>query len=117
LTGKLLIFSKYFIYFSNSLSVNVPLSIPLELASKIAKSKAVIVPFISFITPYLDGVLSFTSDVVMESTGVYWKPIWNIPEGSFHLVLANARHVKNVPGRKTDVKDAESCQASKMRTY
>lgn len=47
------------------------------------------------------------SDVVMESTGVYWKPIWNILEGSFHLVLANARHVKNVPGRKTDVKDAE----------
>ncbi|WP_373458987.1 transposase [Peribacillus sp. V2I11] len=43
----------------------------------------------------------------MESTGVYWKPIWNILEGSLHLVLANARHVKNVPGRKTDVKDAE----------
>jgi transposase len=39
------------------------------------------------------------SDIVMESTGVYWKPIWNILEGSFHLVLANARHVKNVPGR------------------
>lgn len=47
------------------------------------------------------------TDVVMESTGVYWKPIWNILEDSFQLVLANARHVKNVPGRKTDVKDAE----------
>lgn len=47
------------------------------------------------------------TDAVMESTGVYWKPIWNILEDNFHLILANARHVKNVPGRKTDVKDAE----------
>ena len=47
------------------------------------------------------------TDVVMESTGVYWKPIWNILEDDFQLVLANAKHVKNVPGRKTDVKDAE----------
>ncbi|GLB58518.1 IS110 family transposase [Cytobacillus sp. NCCP-133] len=47
------------------------------------------------------------TDMVMESTGVYWKPVWNILEDTFRLVLANARHVKNVPGRKTDVKDAE----------
>ena len=47
------------------------------------------------------------TDVVMESTGVYWKPIWNILEENFQLILANAKHVKNVPGRKTDVKDAE----------
>lgn len=47
------------------------------------------------------------TDAVMESTGVYWKPVWNILEERFHLILANARHVKNVPGRKTDVKDAE----------
>lgn len=47
------------------------------------------------------------TDVVMESTGVYWKPVWNILEDDVHLMLANARHVKNVPGRKTDVKDAE----------
>ncbi|WP_156858112.1 IS110 family transposase [Oceanobacillus sp. AG] len=47
------------------------------------------------------------TDAVMESTGVYWKPIWNILEGNFQLILANAKHVKNVPGRKTDVKDAE----------
>jgi transposase len=46
--------------------------------------------------------------VAMESTGVYWKPIWNLlEEQGFELVLANARHVKQVPGRKTDVKDAE----------
>lgn len=45
--------------------------------------------------------------VAMESTGVYWKPIWHILEGSFALILVNARPLKKVPGRKTDVKDAE----------
>ena len=45
--------------------------------------------------------------VAMESTGVYWKPIYNILEGSFELLLVNARHIKAVPGRKTDVKDCE----------
>jgi len=45
--------------------------------------------------------------VAMESTSVYWKPVWNVLEGSFTLLLANARTIKNVPGRKTDVKDAE----------
>lgn len=45
--------------------------------------------------------------VGMESTGVYWKPIYNLLEGDFSLVLGNANHIKNVPGRKTDVKDAE----------
>jgi transposase len=45
--------------------------------------------------------------VVMEATGVYWKPVWHIlDDGEFALVLANAAHVKNVPGRKTDVNDA-----------
>lgn len=45
--------------------------------------------------------------VAMESTGVFWKPIYNILEGRFEILLVNARHVKNVPGRKTDVKDCE----------
>lgn len=45
--------------------------------------------------------------VAMESTGVYWKPIYNILEDSFTLLVVNARHLKAVPGRKTDVKDAE----------
>jgi transposase len=45
--------------------------------------------------------------VAMESTGVYWKPIYNLLEGSFALLLVNARHIKQVPGRKTDVKDCE----------
>jgi transposase len=44
--------------------------------------------------------------VAMESTGVYWKPVWHVLESSFDLVLANAAHIRNVPGRKTDVNDA-----------
>jgi len=44
--------------------------------------------------------------VAMESTGVYWKPVWHMLEGSFELVLANATHIRNVPGRKSDVNDA-----------
>ena len=45
--------------------------------------------------------------VAMESTGVYWKPVYAILEGALEIVVANAQRVKNVPGRKTDVKDAE----------
>lgn len=44
--------------------------------------------------------------VAMEATGIYWKPVWHILEEDFELVLANAQHIKNVPGRKTDVNDA-----------
>ncbi|WP_149404757.1 IS110 family transposase, partial [Dictyobacter arantiisoli] len=45
--------------------------------------------------------------VAMESTGVYWKPIFNILEGHAELLVVNAQHIKAVPGRKTDVRDAE----------
>jgi transposase len=45
--------------------------------------------------------------VAMESTGVFWKPIYNILEGAFEVLLVNAQHVKQVPGRKTDVKDSQ----------
>ena len=45
--------------------------------------------------------------LAMEATGVYWKPVWNVlSDGAFELILANAAHIKNVPGRKTDVNDA-----------
>lgn len=44
--------------------------------------------------------------VAMEATGVYWKPVWHVLEDGFELVLANAQHIRNVPGRKTDVNDA-----------
>lgn len=45
--------------------------------------------------------------VAMESTGVYWKPLWNILGNQFDITLANAQHFKSVPGRKTDLKDGE----------
>jgi transposase len=51
--------------------------------------------------------LAAVTHVAMESTGVYWKPIWNLLEEQFALFLVNARHVKAVPRRKTDVRDCE----------
>ena len=42
----------------------------------------------------------------MEATGVYWKPVWHVLEEPFTLVLANAMHIRNVPGRKSDMNDA-----------
>jgi len=47
------------------------------------------------------------TQVAMESTGVYWKPIFNILEARFEILLANAHHLKNVPGRKTDIRDCQ----------
>lgn len=64
-------------------------------------------------TAGLEMLLAWLSEmgcthVAMEATGVYWKPVWNIlSDGDFELILANASHIKNVPGRKTDMKDAE----------
>ena len=55
-----------------------------------------------------DWLASFAVALVgMEATGVYWKPVYYMLEDDFELWLLNARHLKNVPGRKTDVKDAE----------
>lgn len=45
--------------------------------------------------------------VAMESTGVYWHPVYNLLEGEYEVLVVNAKHIKHVPGRKTDVKDAE----------
>ena len=45
--------------------------------------------------------------VAMEGTGVYWRPVYGLLEDAFEMILGNARHIKNVPGRKTDVKDSE----------
>jgi transposase len=63
-------------------------------------------------TPDLENLATWLGElgvthVALESTGVYWKPVWNMLEGQFTIVLANAQHVKNVPGRKTDTKDSE----------
>jgi transposase len=54
---------------------------------------------------YLQGL--GVTHVAMEATGVFWKPVWNVLEGRFTLLLVNPRHLKKVPGRKTDVSDAE----------
>jgi transposase len=55
-----------------------------------------------------DWLASFEVELVgMEATGVYWKPIYYVLEDDFECWLLNARHLKNVPGKKTDVKDAE----------
>ena len=56
----------------------------------------------------LNGWLTehLVTHVGMEATGVYWKPVWHVLDGTFELVLANAMHIKNVPGRKTDINDA-----------
>lgn len=48
-----------------------------------------------------------TTHVAMESTGEYWRPVFNILEASFEVILVNAAHIKNVPGRKTGIKDAQ----------
>jgi transposase len=45
--------------------------------------------------------------VALESTGVYWKPVFHMLEGRFTVILVNAEHIKQVPGRKTDVKDCQ----------
>lgn len=56
----------------------------------------------------VDWLTSYqVTHVAMEATGVYWKPVWHLLEGHFELLLANAQHVRNVPGRKSDVKDAQ----------
>jgi transposase len=56
----------------------------------------------------LDWLLEWgTTHVAMESTGDYWKPVYNVLEDTLEILVVNAKHVKNVPGRKTDVKDSE----------
>lgn len=63
--------------------------------------------FTSSLTELRDWLKSEgVTHVAMESTGVYWKPVFNILEEDFEVLLVNARHIKNVPGRKTDKKDS-----------
>lgn len=53
--------------------------------------------------------------VAMEATGVYWKPVWHVLEGACALVLANAMHIRNIPGRKSDKNDAIAMKTSRRR--
>jgi len=67
--------------------------------------------FLTF-TPDLEALRDWLlaagcTHVGMESTGVYWKPVYAVLEGHFELIVGNAQHIRNVPGRKTDVKDSE----------
>jgi transposase len=57
------------------------------------------------------------TQVAMESTGVSWKPVWNILEGQFEVVLVNAQHIKAVPGRKTDSRIVSGLPNSFSRDY
>src|SRR5690242_20661657 len=64
------------------------------------------------LTPELQRLSAWLKDagcqhVAMESTGIYWRPLYNLLDGQFTLYVVNAQHIKAVPGRKTDVKDAE----------
>src|SRR2546429_5078152 len=45
--------------------------------------------------------------IAMESTGIYWRPVFNLLEGRFQVILVNAQHMKAIPGHKTDIKDSE----------
>ncbi len=64
-----------------------------------------------------DWLASFGVTLVgMEATGVYWKPVYYLLEDDFESWLLNARHLKNVPGRKTDVRDARRGSASLLST-
>ena len=64
------------------------------------------------LTPELDSMRDFmvsndVGDVAMESTSIYWIPIWRVLDGSFHMKLVNPYFIKQLPGRKSDVKDAQ----------
>ncbi len=79
----------------------------LESGKCLTKSRA-----FGTMTCQLRGLADYLSalgvtHVALESTGVLWKPVWNILEGRFKLLLVNPPHLKKVPGRKTEVSDAQ----------
>jgi transposase len=83
--------------------VRVPAE-PAERAEDVATFQTT-VPGLLVLADWLEA--HGVTDVAMEATGVYWKPVWAILEDRFSCTLVNARHVKQVPGRKTDVTDAQ----------
>lgn len=89
----------------NSVVACVMISTSAEEGYKEVRSFSTITDSLLELSDWLSGF--GVSHVAMEATGVYWKPIWNLLEGTFELLLVNAQHIKAVPGRKTDVKDAE----------
>ncbi|MHB1570431.1 MAG: IS110 family transposase [Solirubrobacteraceae bacterium] len=75
-----------------------------ELTEHIAEFKTTVQELLA-LRDWLEALA--VSQVVMEATGVYWRPVWAVLEDQFELMLVNARHVKQCPGRKTDVLDAQ----------
>jgi transposase len=73
---------------------------PVDETRSFATTTAALIELQEWLSSYA------VTHVAMEATGVYWKPVWHLLEEHFELVLANAQHIKNVPGRKTDVNDA-----------
>ena len=73
-------------------------------ASHEVRRFATTTPGLIALAEWLEGLRC--THVAMEATGVYWKPVWHMLEGRFELVLANAAHIKGVPGRKSDTNDA-----------
>jgi len=83
----------------------VRLSQPSGKPTKQVRSFGTMTRDLRALADYLQA--SGVTHVAMEATGVLWKPVWNVLEGRFTLLLVNPRHLKKVPGRKTDVTDAE----------
>jgi transposase len=79
-----------------------------DCSGKRAELKATFSTMTSELLALRDWLLGLgVTHVAMEATGVYWKPVWYLLEDEFELILCNAAHVKNVPGRKTDASDAQ----------
>lgn len=74
------------------------------LAAELLQTFGTTTPDLLELQDWLAGLC--VTDVVMESTGVYWKPVYYVLEDAFTVILVNAAHVKHVPGRKTDTIDA-----------
>lgn len=88
-----------------SVSACVIISFPDQAPEKEVRSFGTMTDDLEALAAWLKA--KGVSHVAMESTGVYWQPVWNILEEDFVLLLANAQHVKAVPGRKSDVRDCE----------
>ena len=81
------------------------------LRAGVAKDESVIIREFGTFTDDIEQLGTWLAEhecpiVAMESTGVYWRPVHNILEGEVEVILVNARHIKNVPGRKTDIEDS-----------
>jgi transposase len=85
--------------------VCVMLTLPSSEVSKHVRTFATTTESLLALADWLTS--QHVTHVAMESTGIYWRPVFNILEGAFSVVLVNAQHMKTVPGRKTDVKDSE----------